>query len=449
MIIANPVKLLVIAAALLVHAWPLSAQTLAERRVPTVEITQGEVRPTSIAFAAFFGDSEAALSLGNDVVGVVVNDLTSTGLFVNIDPGAFVEEVSAFGVIPTFEDWSVINVPWLVTGEVLRGAEEGQIAVQFRLWDVLWERQAVGLQLVAAEQTWRRVAHRMADAIYSAITREEPYFDSRIAFVEETGPKDNRRKRLALMDQDGANIQYLTGTGRLSMTPRFSPTEQRLTYIGFERLSARVFVADIETGERTDLGIYDRMSFAPRFSPDGKRMALSITDETGNSDIYLVDIKTKERTRLTFGPEIDTSPSFSPDGSKIVFVSDRGDSAQLYLMESTGGETTRISWGDGAGYGTPVWSPRGDYIAFTKQRRNSFHIGIMRTDGTGERELTGSFHDEAPTWSPNGRVLMFFREYPGSDRLPKLFTIDVSGRNLRTVQTPQGASDPAWSPLLE
>ena len=187
------------------------------------------------------------------------------------------------------------------------------------------------------------------------------------------------------------------------------------------------------------------MTFSPRFSPDGNSIVLSMARD-GNTDIYLVDLRTRATRRLTSDPGIDTSPSFSPDGTQIAFESDRGGSQQVYVMAADGSNQRRISFGDGR-YATPVWSPRGDLIAFTKMLRGTFGIGVMRTDGSGERRLTESFLDESPTWAPNGRVIMFARSGAGGPS--SIWSVDLTGQNLRRVPTPGEASDPAWSPDLD
>ena len=150
----------------------------------------------------------------------------------------------------------------------------------------------------------------------------------------------------------------------------------------------------------------DSMSFAPRFAPDGQTVVFS-RSEGGNSDIYTLSLGSGRQSRLTSAPSIETAPSYSPNGSQIVFESDRSGSPQIYVMSASGGGKPVGSVLARGRYGTPVWSPRGDLIAFTKQNKGRFHIGVMRTDGSEERLLTASFLDEGPTWSPNGRVVMF------------------------------------------
>ena len=332
-----------------------------------------------------------------------------------------------------------------MTGQT-RVEADGRLLIQFRLWDVFAQEQIAGFMYRTDPESWRRVAHKVADAVYSALTGESGYFDSRIVFVDETGPKGDRRKRLAIMDQDGANLRYLTSGADLVLTPRFSPTDQEIIYISYAQGQPQVYLFDIETGQREALGNFPGMSFAPRFSPDGRQVVMSLS-QSGATDIFAMDLATRRMRRLTNSPAIDTSPSFSPDGRQIVFESDRGGSQQLYVMDAGGGSAKRISFGDGR-YGTPVWSPRGDIIAFTKMMGGRFQIGVMRVDGSNESILAESFLDEGPTWAPNGRVLMFFRETPGVTGGPRLYSVDLTGRNLRPAPTPSFASDPAWSPLL-
>ena len=346
-----------------------------------------------------------------------------------------------------FGDWRQINAQALVSGSV-QGQGDGRSRVEFRLWDVFAEQQLAGFAYTTTRQNWRRIAHIIADEIYKRITGEDGYFDSRIVYIAEAGPAEKREKRLALMDQDGANHQYLTDGRALVLTPRFSPSAQEITYLSYAQGTPRVYLRNIDSGQQEALGDFPGMTFAPRFSPEGNRIVFSRTDN-GATNIYALDLRTRRPSRLTEGNSIDTTPSYSPDGSKIVFNSDRGGSQQLYVMDGSGGEARRISFGSGK-YGTPVWSPRGDLIAFTKIDGGSFYIGVMRPDGSGERLLTQDFLVEGPTWAPNGRVLMYFRQGRSSGRAasPRLYSIDLTGGNQREIGTPGDASDPAWSPLL-
>ncbi len=402
-----------------------------------VDITQGRVAPMPIAISDFVGDGEVAVQISN----LVENDLRRSGLFAPIEKAAFIERITNPDQPPRFGDWRIINAQALVVGRVVN--QGGRLRAEFRLWDVFGGQQLDGQQYSAAPQDWRRIAHKIADAIYQRITGEKGYFDTRIVFIEESGPKEKRVKRLAIMDQDGYGVRHLTRGEDLVLTPRFSPSSQQVTYMSFAGGNPRVYLLDIETGQRSLVGNFPGMTFAPRFSPDGRSVVLSL-QEGGNASIYVMDLGSKQTRRLTEGSAIDTSPSFSPDGSQIVFASDRGGRPQLYVMGAGGGGAQRISFGEGS-YNTPVWSPRGDYIAFTKQSQGQFSIGVMRPDGSGERLLTSGYHNEGPTWAPNGRVLMFFRDQGGG---PKLFSIDITGYNEQPVPTQAFASDPAWSPPL-
>ncbi|MEL6478822.1 MAG: Tol-Pal system beta propeller repeat protein TolB, partial [Pseudomonadota bacterium] len=352
---------------------------------------------------------------------------------------------SDFDTVPQFADWRAIGADAMVAGTVLR-ASDGRLQVQFRVFDTLAEEQLEGLQLLADPADWRRVAHKVADGVYTKLTGEGPYFDSRVVFVDETGPKGNRQKRLAIMDQDGANLRYLPGTSGLVLSPRFSPNDQSILYISYSTGQPQVFMQNLDTGQRERLGNFPGMSFAPRFSPDGGSVVMSLSRD-GNTDVYAMDLGSRQLRRLTRHPGIDTSPSYSPDGSRIVFESDRGGQPQLYVMSGGGGGANRISFGAGS-YSTPVWSPDGERIAFTNVQGGRFRIGVMAPDGSGERLLSASFLEEGPTFSPNGRVLMFFRETAGQNGRPNLMRIDAkTGQGLTRVATPNAASDPAWSPL--
>jgi len=407
-----------------------------------IDVNKGVVEPMPIAVTDFLsGDA-----MGAEIAGVVTADLRRSGLFAPVDKSAFIEKITNPDVAPRFADWTVINAQALVTGRVTTEAD-GRVRAEFRLWDTFGGQQLIGEQFFANKANWRRIAHIIADSIYERLTGEKGYFDTRIVFVDESGAKNQRVKRLAIMDQDGANSRFLTDGKSIVLTPRFSPTRQEITYMSYERGQPQVYLLQIETGQRELVANFPNMTFAPRFSPDGQRVIMSLLRDDGNSNIFAMDLRSRNTTRLTNSNAIDTSPSYSPDGSQIVFTSDRGGRAQIYVMGADGSNARRISFGDGT-YSTPVWSPRGDLIAFTKQTAGEFQIGVMRIDGSGERILTSGFLQEGPTWAPNGRVIMFFREAAGSGG-PRLFSIDLTGRNEQPIATPNFASDPAWSPLLE
>ncbi len=421
-------------------------QVLPAAAVLEVDITRGRVEPMPIAIVDFLGASEREYGYGADIAQVVRADLERSGLFHPLNPASFIEQIRDFNAVPRFGSWRVIKAQALVAGRAVL-QPDGRLRAEFRLWDVFAQKQIIGLQFVTTPRNWRRIGHMIADAIYKAVTGEEGYFDTRIVFIEETGPKNKRIKRLAIMDQDGYNLRRLTDGRTLVLTPRFSPNAQEITYIAYTNGKPRVYIYNIETGQREIIGTFPNMSFAPRFSPDGQKVIMSL-QEGGASNIYELDLRTRALRKLTDTPAIDTAPCYSPDGRWIVFESDREGSQQIYVMARDGSGVRRISFGPGR-YSTPVWSPRGDYIAFTKMYKGRFSIGVMRPDGSGERILTSGFHNEGPTWAPNGRVLMFFRESRGANGGPHLYTVDITGYNERMVPTPNFASDPAWSPLLK
>lgn len=412
-----------------------------------IDITQGNVEPMPIAVPTFIAASdEATRALSRDLTAVIAADLERSGLFSVINERAYVENLASVNVRPRFPDWRIINAQVLVVGEMTTEAD-GRISVATRIWDVLSNEQLAAVSFKTPAANWRRAAHKVADKVYEALTGEAGYFDTRVVFVHETGPKQDRTKQLMIMDQDGANPVPLTeGLSYDVLTPRFSPTQQLITYMAlFENRAGQVYLFNIETGEQEQLGTFRGMTFAPRFSPDGSEVLMAI-ERNGNSDVFRMRLADRKITRLTDNTGIDVSPTMSPDGQRIAFTSDRGGSPQIYVMNADGSDQRRITFGEGR-YETPVWSPRGDLIAFTRQFKGRFYIGVIRPDGKGERLLTESYLDEGPTWAPNGRVLMFFRE-PAPGAGPSLWSVDLTGRNVRRVRTPADASDPAWSPLL-
>jgi TolB protein len=410
-----------------------------------LDVTQGTIRPVPIALPDFIAvPGVPDPGMGRNVTQIIASNLRRSGLFKPIDQAAYVERITDINQRPRFGDWKQIGADALVVGRLERQGN-GNIAAGFHLWDVIGGTRLHGQQTSTSPDNYRRLAHIISDQIYQRLTGEMGYFDTRIVFIDESGPRNQRTKRLAIMDQDGANVRYLTRGGDLVLTPRFSPSTQEITYMSYAQGQPRVYLLNIETGQREVVGNFPGMTFAPRFSHDGNRVIMSL-QQGGNSNIFVMDLRSRATMKLTDTAAIDTAPSYSPDGTRICFESDRGGRQQIYVMGGNGGPATRISFGEGS-YSTPVWSPRGDYIAFTKQAQGRFAIGIMKPDGSGERTLTDGFHNEGPTWAPNGRVLMFFRD-PGGNSGPQLFTVDVTGRNEQRVPTPAYGSDPAWSPLL-
>ncbi len=419
-----------------------------------LDLSHGTQEPIPIAVTPFFGGSGGDGGLGQSIAGVVSADLERSGLFKPLNPAAFIQDAASLQTQPRFADWRVLQIQGLVTGVAARQAD-GQIRVEFHLWDVLTEQMMTGLIFSSTPDNWRRVAHKIADAIYKRITGSDGYFDSRIVYIAENGPATARQKRLAIMDQDGENHQFLTDDRTLVLTPRFSPTSQMITYLSYYGNKPRVYLFNIETGQQQVIGDFPGMTFAPRFSPDGNKVIMSLSTGSG-ANLYVYDLRSRQKVQLTEGNGIDTSPSYSPDGSQIAFESDRGGTQQIYVMNADGSGMKRISFGtaignSGARYGGPVWSPTGEYIAFTRLAGGQFAIGVIKPDGSGERTLVESYHAEGPTWAPNGRVLMFFRESATGDgrgRAAHLFTVNLYGGGERRVMTPLDASDPAWSPLL-
>ena len=422
-----------------------------------VDITRGNLSPLPVAVSPLSIDENSRKNfekilkqknIASEISSIVENNLKTSGLFNPLNKDAFLQKPEIANLKPRFEDWNLIKAQALITGKV--NFVDEKLRVEFRLWDVLAGKEMMALAFTTVPNNWRRVGHIITDKVYERLTGEQGYFDTRIIYVAEEGPKTKRIKKLAIMDQDGANNKFLTLGNELVLTPRFNPSSQMVTYLSYFRNLPRVYLLDVETGMQEVVGDFPGMTFAPRFSPDGKKIIMSFAKD-GNSEIYTMDLENRIVEKITNHPSIDTSPSFSPNGKYICFNSDRSGYQQIYLMNSDGSNVKRISFGKGI-YGTPVWSPRGDLIAFTKLHKGKFYIGVMRTDGSGERLLTENFYQEAPSWSPNGRVLIFYRETKtdenGDGFSAKLWSIDLTGYNERLVNTPTDGSDPSWSSLL-
>jgi TolB protein len=397
------------------------------------------IMPTPASVSTAAGETG---DLGRQIASIVTNDLRNSGLFT---PLASVPRITHAQVTaPDFGVWGGLGVQALVQGFVQANGD-GTLTVGCYLYDVFSKVELARQGFVVQPAFWRRAAHKCADAVYTRLTGEGPYFDSRVVYVSESGPKNKRTKRLAIMDQDGANHRFLTNGQSVVLTPRFSPNQQTIVYMSYVGDKPRLYVYDVGSGRQRLLVSQPNMTFAPRFSPDGRYILFSMA-VNGNTDLYRVAASGGAAQRLTDAPGIDTGGSYSPDGSRIVFESDRGGSQQLYVMSANGSGQRRISFGGGQ-YATPVWSPRGDQIAFTRLGSGGFRIGIMTPDGGGEQILTEAWQDEGPTWAPNGRVIMFFRTAQGSGKAD-LWSVDLTGVNERRIPTPLDGSDPAWSPLL-
>jgi len=422
-----------------------------------VDITRGNLDPLPIAVSPLHIESgskdikqgnKIIKNVGEEIAKVIEVNFRRSGLFNPLKKDSFVQNPDIAHIKPRFEDWRLIKAQALVTGKVTVSDEK--LRVEFRLWDVIAAKEMVALAFSTTPNNWRRVAHIISDKVYERLTGEEGYFDTRIIYVSETGLKTQRYKKLAIMDQDGANVKYLTLGNELVLTPRFSPKNQLVTYLSYFKNLPRVYLLDIETGVQEVVGDFPGMTFAPRFSPDGKKIIMSFA-KNGNSDIYTMNLTTRVVEKITDHTSIDTSPSYSPDGKFICFNSDRSGLQQIYVMRSDGSNVKRITFGKGL-YGTPVWSPRGDLIAFTKVHKGKFYIGVMRPDGSGERLLTENYYQEAPSWSPNGRVLIFYRETKSDSKgegfSAKIWSIDLTGYNERLIETETDGSDPSWSSLL-
>lgn len=416
-----------------------------------IDVNRARAAPIPIAITNFGGADGSSAQFGQDIAQVITSDLGNCGLFRPLPPASFIQAAQTQGEVPNFQNWAAIGAQALVTGraEVQPG---GNLRVEFRLWDVLPQAQIQGTAYTTAQGNWRRIAHIIADVVYERLLGEKGYFDTRICYISLTGPRDRRIHRLAIMDQDSANNRFLTDGSWMVLTPRFHPTKDEIAFMSYANNRPRVYLFNLGTGRQTLLGDFSGMTFAPRFSPDGSHVIMSLAHGSG-SDIVTVDLASRATRRLTNSGSIDVSPCYSPDGSQIVFNSDRGGDQQLYVMNADGSGVKRISFGQGR-YATPVWSPRGDLIAYTRfaGENGNFAIGVMHPDGTGERILSEGWDVEGPTFCPNGRVLMFWRETAarnarGAGHSSRLVSIDITGFNERIAPTPTDASDPAWSPL--
>lgn len=411
----------------------------------TIDIDSGKVEPLPTVVLDFEFQNNTVKNLSKQIPEIIRNDLLSSQLFRMINPDALLS--TKIKSTPNFNDWNAINTKILVHGNISQKKDK-KVRIEFHVWDITLQEQKKSGALVTTVDNYRRIAHMISDYIYTAITGEDGYFDTRIAYISETGPKTNRIRKLALMDYDGANHKYLT-SGKISVAnPVFAPDMQKIAYMTYYKNIPRIYIFDIETGNQELLGEFPGMNFAPHFSPDGKKIAIAIATD-GYTNIYEIDLKTKKMKQLTFGKFINTSVSYSPDGKQILFISDKTGYPQIYKMNLLSGYITQISQGSGQ-YEEPAWSPRGDYVAFVKIHKGQFYLGVMEPDGSNERLITNDFMVESVSWAPNGRRILYYKQIPMQNKADKvrIYSIDVSGRYETEIRTPNDASDPTWSSLL-
>ena len=414
-----------------------------------IDITKGVIEPIPIAITKFNYESVKEKILSNNIFEVISNDLNSSGLFRKISNKAFLQNEEEVFFQPLFKDWSLIDANLIISGKIKINGEK--LFVNIKLWDVYREKLILSKKIEGKNnKNWRVLAHIVSNLIYERITGEKGYFDTRLVYIAEKKNANNITKKIAIMDYDGKNHEYLTNGQNLVITPRFSPDGKKIAYLSFSKKKPTVYLLDIITKKEKTLGDFSGMSFAPRFSPDGKKITFSLTKK-GSSNIFVQDLNNNDIIQITKNRHINTSPSFSPDNKSLVFSSDRSGKQNLYIKKVDNNmreKAKRISYGEG-NYATPAWSPRGDYIAFTKTYRNEFYIGLIKQDGSGERIISKGYLTESPSWSPNGRTLVFNKITKKNNRLiSSIFTIDITGNLEKKIVTPDEASDPDWGPSI-
>ncbi|MBD5400307.1 Tol-Pal system protein TolB [bacterium] len=420
----------------------------ASRAELKVDIIAGAASPIPVAIQKFETGSGVSSKDASMIREVVEKDLNSTGLFRIVNHDAFPEFVK-MGDMPNFQSWAAIKTQVLVQSKL--EIQDGKYKLEFYVWDVNGKEQIEAQSLVASKQSARRLAHIMADAIYERLTGEIGYFDTQIVFIAETGPIKKRVKRMAIMDQDGYGLRYLSDKNTFVMSPHFSPNMQTVVFLSYRDDDPMVWSLNLDTGDARRLGNFGGMSFAPRFSPDGKKVALSLV-KNGITHIYEYDTEEKTLRQLTFGNSLNTSPSYSPDGKKMAFNSDRSGRQQIHVLDLETLAEERITYGNGR-YATPAWSPDGQFIAFTKMADDTFYVGIMDPRGRNEKILAGGWFMEAPSWAPGSRRLVYYeteKALDGIERTSHIRSVDITGQNVYDIELPDNVNglEPTWSPRL-
>tara|TARA_B100001989_G_scaffold120016_1_gene84564 strand:+ start:617 stop:1942 length:1326 start_codon:yes stop_codon:yes gene_type:complete len=415
-----------------------------------IDVTEGKIEPLPIAIVEFNQENKNEDNYSSKIQNIISNNLGNTGLFKILPNDSFLQSESEVFFQPLFSDWKLIDANFLVSGKVT--LENNRLKVNFKLWDVYQEKLVINKNISGVSRSdWRILSHIISNLIYEKITGEKGYFDTKLVYVAEEGTQEKKIKKLAIMDYDGNNHEILTDGNELVLTPRFSPDGKNIVFLKYKNNKASVYLMNIKSRKTKILGNFSGMSFAPRFDPNGKKIIFSLTDR-GKSNIFIQNLENNEKFQVTNNKYINTSPYFSPDGNKIVFSSDRAGKQNLYIkgIKTISSKVERITYGKG-NYATPAWSPRGDYIAFTKSYRKKFFIGLIKTNGKGERLISEGYLTDGPSWSPNGRTLVFFKTVKNINNQyeTKLFTIDITGNLEKELITPYQASDPDWGPSIK
>jgi Periplasmic component of the Tol biopolymer transport system len=424
--------------ALLAGAVGVGTGALAQHPAPTVAVvavpplSTPDDKPTSAG---------GTLSIAWQASRLIARDLGTTAEIMALPPTQkdyySYPEVTA----PTFSKWRSKGAKILITGFVQARADQ-RITFGCYAYDVDKGREVARKGFVVAPDEWQRAAHKCSGLAYTAVTGAPSIFDTRIAYVAESGPAAARVKRLAIVDSDGTNHRYLSAGESMALTPRLSPDGRQIAYVSFLTGTPHVRIRDVDGTNDRALLQPGTLSFAPRFSPDGKRIVFSMT-MNGNTDIYSASIDGSAPVRLTTSPGVDTDASFAPDGNRIVFESDRSGSQQLYLMDAHDGSAQRRLTFGGAAYAAPDWSPDGNWIAFTRRDPGGRRVGVLKRDGSGEQLLSAGPGDEGASWAASSRELVFQRSDPAGNS--SLLRVSLDGSEPRSVVLPQGGSDPDWS----
>lgn len=407
-------------------------------------MTQGTVQPDPMCIVPFANAPEISK--------IVSNDLESSGLFRALDPQGFIQTCSSLleqGV--RIADWKILKTRFLVYGKSENSGD--QMDITFHLWDVLLGKNVLSLQLKGTKANSRKLAHMIADSIYTTLTNEKGFFNTNIVYVEVLPQKKGelRKTRLVRVDSDGFNPKYLTHGGENIVNPSYSNDGEYILYTVHKNNNFSTYLMNVNSGRTEPLippsSPFSKVpNFAARFSPDGKFAVLTITKQ-GKSAIYEINIESRELRAITSHTDIDTSPSYSPDGTQVLFTSRRAGVENIYVVDRNGGEARRLSQGSGK-YSQPIWSPRGDMIGFIKQEGGNFYVGVMKIDGSEERYIDTSYLLERIAWAPNGRYLLYSKEFgPGSPS--GICRSDATGLTRNLVPIGRDGRDATWSPLYQ
>jgi TolB protein len=408
-----------------------------------IEVTNGVADPVPVAIVPFA--KSASGDGGLDVASVVEHDLQGSGRFRTL-PRTNMPATPTQPNAVVMSDWKNAGEDYIVVGRVVP-LDGGNLAVDFDLLNVLTGQRIGGQRFVGTPGALRNAAHRVSDVVYEKILGIRGAFATRIAYVSVEGQPPSQKFQLIVADADGENQRLVLESRYPLMSPSWSPDGQWLSYVSFENKRSAIYVQFVRTGERRQVSARAGINGAPAWSPDGKKLALTLGGSSGNPDIYILELQTQNLQRITDDPSIDTEPTWSPDGKLIYFTSDRAGGPQVYRIGVSPGDRPKRITFTGNYNARPRVSADGGQLAVVTLDSGNYRVAVQDLNSGTFRVLSKGHLDESPSFAPNGSTIMF-SERDGSRGI--LATVSVDGLIGLRLKSEQGeVREPAWGPFAQ